>query len=150
MLVLLAGIVSLHKVEEITVPADVSVTSAPANLYSVMLSSIPVLPKKWTTSQRNQRTTSNGIGGQLRMERVDNFKRNDWTTSPGIRSRKHCCQRFEDCVIEKSIVHRGLEDETEWAAVGFYQLYYCPFCGKYIKGRGWGDYDKKHSTMGAR
>jgi acetyl esterase/lipase len=46
-----------------------------------MLSSIPELPEKWTTSQWNQWTTSTGIGGQLGMEWVDNFKRNGWTTS---------------------------------------------------------------------
>jgi len=33
----------------------------------------------------NQRTTSPGIAGQLQMEWVDNFNRNGWSTSPGIR-----------------------------------------------------------------
>ena len=50
-----------------------------------MLSSIPGLPKKWTTSKRNHWTTSTGIGGQHRMERVDNFKWNGRSTSTGIR-----------------------------------------------------------------
>ena len=34
-------------------------------------------------------------------------------------------------------------DNTEWAVQGFYHLYYCPFCGTFIKGRGWGRYDEK-------
>jgi hypothetical protein len=59
------------------------------------------------------------------------------------RTKKYCCERFAQCAEEGSIYHCGKEDETEWAVKGFYHLYYCPFCGDFIKGQGWGEYDKK-------
>jgi hypothetical protein len=55
---------------------------------------------------------------------------------------KYCCERFQECVAEKSIVYCEEQDETEWAVPEFYHLYYCPFCGSFIKGRGWGEYEK--------
>ena len=58
--------------------------------------------------------------------------------------RAYCCARFARCVREASIQHCGTKDETEWAVPSFYHLYYCPFCGKFIKGRGWGTYEKKY------
>jgi hypothetical protein len=75
MLVLLAGIVSLQKVEELTLPADISLASAPIHFYSgrccppfrdvVQHSGIA---EKMDNINWNQRTTSPGIGGQHRME----------------------------------------------------------------------------------
>jgi hypothetical protein len=86
MLILLAGIEFLLKFEELTLPAVISVSSAPIQKHSGMLSSIPGSPKKWTTSKWNQWTTSTGIGGQHRMEWLDNFKWIGWTTSTGARN----------------------------------------------------------------
>ena len=60
------------------------------------------------------------------------------------RKRAYCCERFAECVKEASIHHCGTKDETEWAVQGFYHLYYCPFCGTFIKGRGWGRNDEKY------
>jgi len=41
-----------------------------------MLSTRSAQVKNWTTSRRNNWTTSSGIGGQLRPESVDNLLRN--------------------------------------------------------------------------
>ena len=58
--------------------------------------------------------------------------------------RTYCCERFRVGVKEGSIHYCGKRDETEWAVQDFYHLYYCPFCGAFVKGTGWGDYDKKY------
>jgi hypothetical protein len=58
-------------------------------------------------------------------------------------TKKYCCERFVQCAEEGSIFHCGKEDETEWAVKDFYHLYYCPFCGNFIKGQGWGEYNQK-------
>ena len=59
-----------------------------------------------------------------------------------------CCLRFSILVREKIIsnVYQFNDelDETEWATEDLGHLYYCPFCGEYIKGRGFGDYDKEY------
>jgi hypothetical protein len=60
---------------------------------------------------------------------------------------KHCCERFAECVKERSIFHCSEDDETEWAVKDFYHLYFCPFCGSFIKGKGWGKNDKKYSLF---
>lgn len=55
---------------------------------------------------------------------------------------QYCCSRFESSVKEGEFSYAykyGNEiDETQWVITGWYHLYYCPFCGKYIKGRGFG------------
>ncbi|MBI4833841.1 MAG: hypothetical protein HY811_03330 [Planctomycetes bacterium] len=55
---------------------------------------------------------------------------------------KYCCGRFKDAVKEEEFISayrygKGIE-ETSWVIPGFYHLYFCPFCGTYIKGRGYG------------
>jgi len=57
MLILLAGIEPLQNIVALTLPADISVTFAPthflfrdAGQHSVVLSIVPELPEKWTTS----------------------------------------------------------------------------------------------------
>jgi len=65
-------------------------------------------------------------------------------------TKENCCERFAQCVAEHSIIYCGVEDETEWAVPTFYHLYYCPFCGAFIKGRGWGEEDKRQSQQSRR
>lgn len=68
----------------------ISVTSAPINFYSVVLSTVPfVVQHSGITEKvdnftaesldnfdRNRWTTWNGLGGQLQTEWMDNIKRN--------------------------------------------------------------------------
>ncbi|MDH3455038.1 MAG: hypothetical protein OEL80_07795 [Desulfuromonadales bacterium] len=53
-----------------------------------------------------------------------------------------CCERFEEAVEEHEIYHSPDNDETEWYIDMLWHLYYCPFCGTFIKGKGWGEYHK--------
>ncbi|MDD5358603.1 MAG: hypothetical protein PHX80_05630 [Candidatus Nanoarchaeia archaeon] len=59
-----------------------------------------------------------------------------------------CCERFKEFynegLIQYIYEHTHEIDETDWAIDGFAHLYYCPFCGAFIKGRGFGNYDKKY------
>lgn len=48
----------------------------------------------------------------------------------------YCCDRFKDSVEEGKIVHSEEFDETEWYFPEWLHLYFCPFCGTNIKGRG--------------
>lgn len=52
---------------------------------------------------------------------------------------KLCCTKFEECVKRGEIAHSDEFDETEWYVPNWYHLYYCPFCGKFIKGKGYGE-----------
>jgi hypothetical protein len=54
-----------------------------------------------------------------------------------------CCERFYGAYVADEISyayekHEGI-DETEWFISGLWHLYYCPFCGALIKGRGFSD-----------
>jgi hypothetical protein len=60
--------------------------------------------------------------------------------------RSCCCVRFAECVARSEILRSPGFDETEWFVDGWLHLYYCPFCGKNIKGAGFGTYDKEHGT----
>jgi hypothetical protein len=56
--------------------------------------------------------------------------------------KKYCCDRFRDFAKEDEIIYaykysRAI-DETAWIVDGHFHIYYCPFCGTYIKGRGFG------------
>ena len=57
-----------------------------------------------------------------------------------------CCERFADCVQRGEIGHAEHSDETEWYVEGWVHLYYCPFCGRHIKGKGVGTYDEEHGV----
>lgn len=61
-----------------------------------------------------------------------------------------CCKRFERLVNEKSICPSCEYDETEWFIPGWFHLYYCPFCGTFIKGEGFGIPEKPYSEGGSR
>jgi hypothetical protein len=59
-----------------------------------------------------------------------------------------CCERFGECYASGEIRyayerHSNI-DETEWIIGSFGHLYYCPFCGAFIKGHGFGNYDQKY------
>jgi hypothetical protein len=58
-------------------------------------------------------------------------------------SSSYCCDRFEDCVRNDEIKHAGQDDETEWYIPNWHHLYYCPFCGAYVGGKGFGTPEKK-------
>jgi len=53
-----------------------------------------------------------------------------------------CCERFYDAYLPDEISFAYEEhaeiDETDWYISGLWHLYYCPFCGAAIKGRGFG------------
>jgi hypothetical protein len=59
-----------------------------------------------------------------------------------------CCERFFEAYLADEISFAYEEyteiDETEWYIGGIGHLY-CPFCGTFIKGRGFGTYDGKDS-----
>jgi hypothetical protein len=64
------------------------------------------------------------------------------------RGRRLCCERFKDRYERGEISyayqdHRNI-DETEWFISDLWHLYYCPFCGAFIKGHGFGNYDEKY------
>ncbi|MDD2467250.1 MAG: hypothetical protein PHI97_24955 [Desulfobulbus sp.] len=53
-----------------------------------------------------------------------------------------CCDRFFEAYVSNEISyayekHANI-DETQWYISGLWHLYYCPFCGTWIKGRGFG------------
>jgi hypothetical protein len=59
-----------------------------------------------------------------------------------------CCERFDEWYQSGEISYayeRHLNiDETEWIIDGMAHIYFCPFCGAFIKGYGFGDYDNKY------
>ena len=62
-----------------------------------------------------------------------------------------CCERFKESYelgeISYSYENHSEIDETEWYINGFYHLYYCPFCGAFIKGYGYGNYDGEYPPV---
>ena len=59
---------------------------------------------------------------------------------------KYCCERFKLSVVEDKVIKQStdLPDETEWHISRGGHIYYCPFCGAFIKGQGFGKYDEKY------
>jgi hypothetical protein len=59
-----------------------------------------------------------------------------------------CCERFGEAYTEGEVSYAYENsnniDETEWFIDTLWHLYYCPFCGAFIKGQGFGTYDKTH------
>jgi len=54
-----------------------------------------------------------------------------------------CCARLKDAYKEIDPDHEILVftekfDETQWFINGLAHLYFCPFCGSYIAGHGFG------------
>lgn len=54
---------------------------------------------------------------------------------------KICCKRFAESVAEGHILKAEKNDETAWFFKEWFHIYYCPFCGKSVKGEGFGTYD---------
>lgn len=74
-----------------------------------------------------------------RKAEIEEFNRQLTGTKP----ENFCCERFHDCYKEREILFAYADtqeiDETQWYVEGFFHLYYCPFCGASIKGRGFGN-----------
>jgi hypothetical protein len=49
---------------------------------------------------------------------------------------KYCCDRFEESVQAGKIVRAEDPDETEWYMPEWLHIYFCPFCGASVKGKG--------------
>ena len=60
-----------------------------------------------------------------------------------VRKMKYCCQRFAESVDEGKIIHSTANDETEWHMPEWLHIYFCPFCGANVKGKGFGNFDKE-------
>jgi hypothetical protein len=63
---------------------------------------------------------------------------------------KPCCSRFTVAVSDGEIRYAyenvcGINDidETAWFIEGKWHIYFCPFCGKDIRGVGFGSYHKE-------
>lgn len=52
------------------------------------------------------------------------------------------CDRFKDFAKEGLFEHSEGYDETEWFIPNGVHIYYCPFCGTYIAGEGFGEAPK--------
>jgi len=61
-----------------------------------------------------------------------------------------CCSRFREGVAEGKIVRAAGLDETEWFFPEWVHIYYCPFCGILVKGKGFGNYDREAGTRPKR
>ncbi len=59
----------------------------------------------------------------------------------------YCCKRFKESVEEGKFVRSSGVDETEWFIPEWLHIYYCPFCGTLVKGKGTGSYDKNHHSF---
>ena len=59
----------------------------------------------------------------------------------------YCCDRFKTAVEEAHIMKADSYDETEWYLPESYHLYFCPFCGAHIKGKGFGKYDEQNHSL---
>lgn len=60
--------------------------------------------------------------------------------------RRYCCVLFKESVEEGHIFRAKGYDETEWFLKEWFHIYYCPFCGTKVKGKGWGKYDIQVKT----
>jgi hypothetical protein len=59
---------------------------------------------------------------------------------------RFCCDRFSMSVKEKAFFRSEDDnDETEWFIAEWLHIYYCPFCGAFVKGKGWGEFHKDKS-----
>ena len=54
---------------------------------------------------------------------------------------RYCCNRFQESVKDRYIIKSHGFDETAWYLKDWLHIYYCPFCGANIKGKGYGEFD---------
>jgi len=60
----------------------------------------------------------------------------------------YCCFRFRESVkIDKTIIKATHYDETEWYLPAGGHIYFCPFCGQKVKGKGFGTYAQAALTV---
>ncbi|MFA5793590.1 MAG: hypothetical protein WC980_00770 [Candidatus Brocadiia bacterium] len=82
--------------------------------------------------------------GKFKASHIDSIDNpNKSHTKPKVTKKdKYCCSRFAEFVKEGEFYYAYEDckdiDETAWVISGVCHMYYCPFCGKYIKGRGFG------------
>jgi hypothetical protein len=74
-----------------------------------------------------------------------------WVKNHNFKTRKptnFCCERLRKSYQEGSIIYiyeyTSKIDETEWVIKDLWHIYYCPFCGAFIKGYGSGEYDDEY------
>jgi len=64
------------------------------------------------------------------------------------RSPAYCCFRFRESVkVDKTIIRATRYDETEWHLAQGCHIYFCPFCGSRVKGKGFGTYKQAALTV---
>lgn len=77
----------------------------------------------------------------------EKVKFDKWISSLNGQIPEICCDRFIAAIDEKEIKFAYADtldvDETGWYIEGMWHIYYCPFCGKNIKGGGFGSFDRK-------
>ena len=60
----------------------------------------------------------------------------------------YCCDHFRESVTEGKIEKANdSPDETEWLLPEWLHIYYCPFCGSFIKGEGFGSYHEEAKKL---
>jgi hypothetical protein len=68
---------------------------------------------------------------------------------PSLKSNppKPCCPRFAEAVKSEEIRYAYQDsteiDETSWFIADKWHIYFCPFCGKCIRGIGFGSYHQE-------
>jgi len=73
---------------------------------------------------------------------------NSNNTNRGARSSVYCCFRFrESVIVDKTIIRATRYDETEWHLPQGGHIYFCPFCGHKVKGKGFGTYKQAALTI---
>ena len=73
---------------------------------------------------------------------------NSNSTNRGTRSSAYCCFPFrESVIVDKTIIRATRYDETAWHLPQGMHIYFCPFCGHKVKGKGFGTYKQAALTV---
>ena len=86
--------------------------------------------------RKKEELMNNNSGGPSSLRAVSPANSKKTTrTSP------YCCFRFRESVkVDKTIIKAKGYDETEWHLPEGGHIYFCPFCGHKVKGKGFGTY----------